>query len=234
MSVLRPALKILRSVEVGPRYLLIPIFLSLAAAAFEGIGTGLLVPLLRGLVEKDFSFLSDSSWGKIILDHAPWVFNQGHLQTFSLFLVLVFVASLSRITLSYLSDVSYAFRLRQLAHEVRCLLFERLLSYGKLYFDRNKQGELHNVVLGFTRQVMYHVRTLHGQLKWLFMLVAYVVLMLVISWKLTIFIALIFPIFHFSLNKIIKKIGDVSREYAKADSEVSNVFYNVIFLHQFS
>ncbi len=59
-STIGKLLQLLRAINIHPGYLLIPISLSIVAAASEGFGMSLLVPLLQGFLAKNFAFLRDT------------------------------------------------------------------------------------------------------------------------------------------------------------------------------
>ena len=61
-STVRKIRFLLKQIHIHPAYMLGPIFLSLLTAAFEGIGIGLLVPILTGFLQKNFSFIIDAPY----------------------------------------------------------------------------------------------------------------------------------------------------------------------------
>lgn len=220
--------KLCKEIRIGPGYVLVPVALSLGAAVFEGISAGLLVPLLRGLIEGNFQFLAQHPAGQWLYGLVPGLFQGDTLLGFGFLLVCVSVAGFLRICLAYFAQLTFSYRLRHFVHKVRSLLFSRLLRFGKLYFDRTKQGEIHNVVLNFTTYIANILQRVLGQLQWFLLLIVYISLMLFISWELTVIVLCLFPVYHFSVNRLIGKIGKASKQYATADSQVSNTFHNVI------
>jgi hypothetical protein len=51
-------LLLMHRIHIRPIYILIPAALSFATAFFEGIGIGLLIPILNGFLTKSFSFVT--------------------------------------------------------------------------------------------------------------------------------------------------------------------------------
>ena len=220
--------KLLKELEIGPSYIFLPLGLSLAAAIFEGFSTGLLIPLLQGLVDSDFSFLESSIVGDFLESLWPEFFQQSSLRIFALLLGLVFVSTFIRLLLAYFSDIAFSWRMHVLAHRLRARVFEKLLTYGKQFFDQNKQGEIHNTVINFSIQIVHKLQTVHSQLKWVLMLFAYATLMVLISWELTLVVLVMLPLYHLSVSKLISGIGVASDDYARADGEMSQKLFGAL------
>ena len=200
----------LHKMDMKLTYFLIPVFLSLLAASFEGISAGLLIPLARGVIRMDFSFVREMPVFKIILAKISQTFTVSNSTIFILLVGSVFTAAIAKNIFLYLASINVIYRVRKFSHNVRKLLFNRYLSFGKLFFDRSSQGYLHNLLVGFTSTVAQRLLEVHGAFNQFFMLIVYIILMFAISWRLTILLIIISPIFYYSLRWLIEKIKKTS------------------------
>ncbi|MBU2251614.1 MAG: ABC transporter ATP-binding protein/permease, partial [Candidatus Omnitrophica bacterium] len=92
----------------------------------------------------------------------------------------------------------------------------------------NNTGSLNQVLIGFTNAVASQVMILESSLTSVFILVAYLVIMLVISWKLTIFVMLIFPLVAYSSKWVIEKIKKSSMIWAEAHTILGRRIFNTL------
>lgn len=217
-----------RETGLRPAYFAIPVLLGLGAALFEGISMGLLVPLAQGVLTRDFSFLHEKRFLGVGAENLFGGPHPADALVFAFLLLAVFSAAVAKNVLQYGSMVGVSYLVRKFSSNLRKLLFSRCLSYGKLYFDRASQGSIHGLILQFTQTIANRLLDLQQLFAWLFMLAAYLALMLVISWPLTLCVVLLFPLLNFSLRWIILRIERTSQLNAQAQSELSKRVFDVL------
>ncbi len=219
--------KFLDKTQIQPASIVIPVFLSLTAALLEGAMTTLLIPLAKGIIQMDFSFVKETAIFKIMEGFfKPFVFSN---QTIFIILVgSIFILAVTKNILRYAASLGVMFQVRKLSNNLRQLVFARYLSFGKQFFDRNSQGYLNNIITGFISLIAQNLMLLHTALSHSFMLIIYVILMFLISWKLTLVTLFIFPLSYYTLEWLIKKIKKTSQSYANAEGDLNKYLYNML------
>ena len=218
----------LKRVELHPAHFILPSFLALAATLFEGISVGLLVPTLKGLIDKDYSFAKNLAILKHIFNFFPEVFLEHNFAIFGLIIGFIFTAAIMKNILQYFSSLSVAFQVKRLSSNLRKLVYERYLSFGKLYFDQHNVGHLYQILITYTHQVAHRMHSLHNALYQFFTLFVYFFIMVTVSWQLTLFVAVLLPALYLSLSWVIQKIKRTSKFYTDSYSELGKRISNAL------
>ncbi|MCF7844226.1 MAG: ABC transporter ATP-binding protein/permease [Kiritimatiellales bacterium] len=200
--------------------MLIPISLSLIAAAFEGVGMGLLIPILNGFLSHSFTFITESTLIGPVVSLLPVSIISNDRLLFGVMLAGFMIVFTFRNLIRYLSVVSMSFFSERSLHHLRKVLFTRYLSFGKLYFDTSNVGHHSTLLLEFSRQAISPLMVIDKLINALFSLAAYLVVLLMISWKLTVVALPLFVFLHFSIKIMIVRIKGLSRSIAKRGSEL--------------
>ncbi len=206
----------------------VSVFLSFLAAFFEGLSVVFLIPLVKGIIARDFSFVQELPYLKVITGYlfkgsVPF----SNTAVFIWLVGIIFTATILKNALQYISSLYLSRGVRQFSHLIRQVIFNRYLSFGKMFFDRNNTGYLQTVLLNFTMAVMAQFKNLALMLSSLFMLAVYFTMMMFISWRLTFLVAAIFPVLSFTLKWLIEKIrktsGFYTSSYAALSSNIANI-----------
>ena len=201
---------VLHGINIHPAYLIIPISLGIIAASFEGISVGLLIPLLDGLMQKDYSFIQDAPYiGRFVRQLPESILTSDRFLLVVLISVFTAVVFLKNI-FKYLAALSMDFFAIRALHHLRKNIFVRYLSFGKLYFDKGNIGHHANMLMQITNQALAPVLNTNKYMGALFSLIVYMVIMSLISWKLTVFALLLFVVLHFAVHEIVKSIRRLS------------------------
>ncbi|MBU0766645.1 ABC transporter ATP-binding protein/permease [Patescibacteria group bacterium] len=219
-SVIHKLISLLRGIHIHPAYLLIPIAFSLLSAVFEGAGLGLLVPILNGFLQKSFAFITDVPVLGNIVGYLPESILQNDRFLFGIILSGFLVVYILKNILRYLSIISMGYFGERALHHLRKVLFGRYLSFGKLYFDTSNVGHHNTLLLEFSRQSISPVLLIDKLINAIFSLTVYFVVLITISWKLTLVALPLFVILHFSIKFMITRIKGLSRAIAKRGSEL--------------
>ncbi|NQU73941.1 MAG: ABC transporter ATP-binding protein [Candidatus Omnitrophica bacterium] len=217
----------LHKLEIKPAYFIIPAALSLCAALFEGVSASLLIPIAKGVISMEFSFARQLPVIKDIIAAFPQFFA-GNTPIFVLLAVFTVTTAITKNALSYFSSLGVAYQTVRFTGNIRKLIFSRYLSFGKLFFDKTSQGYLQDILLNFTKMIATQLKALNDLLMHFFMLVVYCAIMLAISWKLTLFAVIAFPLLHYSLRGLIAKIKKTSKDYADYHNRLSKKVFDVL------
>ncbi|MBI2636131.1 ABC transporter ATP-binding protein [Candidatus Peregrinibacteria bacterium] len=201
---------LLRKIHIRPIHILIPLVLSLFAAMSEGVGMGLLIPILSGFLYKSFAFVTElpyaGPWMQML---PPSILRNDRL----LFVILLcgFIAVYTfKNTLKFLSIVSISYFSERTLHHLRKMLFARYLQFGKLFFDTTNIGHHSALLLDFSQRALQPLAIFDRLLNALFSLIAYFIVIFLISWKLTLVALPLFAILHFAIRTMILRIKRLS------------------------
>lgn len=203
----------LRIVGATPFQLATPVVLAAAVAALEGASVGLLVPMAIGVTQRDFGFVRALPVFSFVTERLPGWFGEGRDDFAALFVLVAlaaFGAALLKNVLSYVSHVVSSYWYGTYLSRANDYVFKRCLGFGKLYFDRVNQGSLHSV-LGYTGELIDLLSYVQRAILHVLTLLAYVGVMLWISWQLTFFVLCFFPLTHFVVRRIARHIERLSR-----------------------
>lgn len=207
--------RLLREINIHPRLLTIPILLSLIAAALEGAGMGLLIPLLNGFLQKNFTFLKDLPMvGNVLRFFPEWIVADDRM-LFATLLGGFMVIYLLRNVFRFLSVASVGYFGERALHHLRKTLFTRYLSFGKMFFDTTNVGHHNALLLEFAPSSLLPLRVIHKYINALFSLVVYLLVMCFISLQLTLFALPLFALLHFAVKSIVLTIRTHSRSIAE-------------------
>lgn len=214
-------LYLFKQANVHPLGFLLPVILALIAAALEGIGFSLLIPTIKSIIESETSFIKELFFlDKVIAFFLQITLLEGKKAVFGFLVGLIFIVILSKNVIQYISSCLMAFRLRYFSNKLRKLIYERYLSFGKLFFDENNIGRLQQILTGYTSELSQVLKDLFNVLSSIFLLFIYFVIMLFISWKLTIFVVIAFPIVNFLCEIVMEKMKRTSMAYINSVSNL--------------
>ncbi len=207
---------LLKNAGIGMRTLVVPTALALAASAAEGASLGLLIPALDSIIYR-----SGDPVGSCALPGCA-TYGTGTL------VALIFIAAVLKTSLAYLSSISIAGQVAKFAAALRTRIYEGYLGYGKLFFDRSNSGTLHQVLTTYVSMISRSLSALNSALYSAATLLVYLAIMLAISWKLTALVLACFPILHYSLRSLIRKIAATSNEHTDVYNQLGKSISNSI------
>lgn len=222
--------KFLRIMGLKPMHIILPAILSFISAFFDGIGLGLLIFLAKGMV-SDFGFVKEIPILKNILTVFPNLLPASiatpNKSIFLFLVVLVFVAVLLKNAILYASQTLSSYLNIRFKYNVYKFVFDRFLSFGKLFFDRTSQGYI-TMVIHYSGTVMNMLEVFERSVNNLAALIIYFAIMSIISWRLTMVTIFIFPVLHFSLKAIIKKLQDISTLRNESWIGMNRAVFNIL------
>ncbi|TSC80423.1 MAG: Xenobiotic-transporting ATPase [Candidatus Peregrinibacteria bacterium Gr01-1014_25] len=227
-KVLRQVYRLLREIHISPTYFIPPILLSIGGAAMEGIGAGLLIPLLNGFLTKDYSFITSLPGLSPLIQT---IFGESPLRDRTLFAVLILIfitVIILKNLLKFTATLGMSFLATRAVHHLRKQIFNTYLSFDKLYFDRSNVGHHSTVLTVFSNYAFTPVLIIDKVLQALFSLTAYFVVMCLISWKLTLLAVPIFLLLHFSVRRLIKRIQRLSMTMAQQLSVLGKTVVEIL------
>lgn len=218
----------LKEFGIRPITFFLPAILSFLAAIADGASIALLIPLVQGIIGRDFSFIQQQPVLRAFGAMIPESLLKNSAVVFAELILLVFFFAVMKNILCYAGSSLTIFQVRKFANMLRKRVYARYLSFEKMYFDRVSFGHLHQILIGYTQYIANELSTMQHFLFQFFTLLVYVAVGFFISWKLMLFAAIIFPILHFSLRLLISKIRRSSEVFSKANAEMATKISNAL------
>lgn len=195
---------------------ILPLFIFLAASLCEGATIILSIPVLDWMMKKDLGSIKNNDIFRQLVSHDAFAFLNND-KTLFIFLILgVFASAIGKNVLFLISAWGTAKQVRKVSNFLRKSIYSRYLSFGKLYFEKHSLGYLHQLITTYVDTVALEFRNLQGAGYALSTLLVYLIIMLMISVKLTLIVILVFPLLHKALNGVVKKLRDSSKSYAES------------------
>lgn len=162
-------------------HLLVLVAIALLAAALEGVGIGLLLPVIETLqqTEKPAKAAGFSGLIKGAFDHLhlPWT-----LATLLAVTVGIFILQVS---LVYLRVVLAAVAQNRLVADLRSRAFINLMDFDLAFFHRARIGEVVSALITDAYRAGYAFRSMVETCAGLCVLIMYGLLALMVSWQMT-------------------------------------------------
>ncbi|UCC94928.1 MAG: ABC transporter ATP-binding protein [Candidatus Omnitrophota bacterium] len=217
-----------RIMGVTPSFFIIQVIGAFLVAFFDGMHLGLLAPLLKGIIERDFAFLHQVPVLKTIVAYFAPAFPENPNTFLFLTLVsIVFAAALLKYVIDYLLQIYSAYKKELYHFNIKQFIFERYFSFGKLYFDRSSHGYIRQVLF-FLEQMLNLLEIIARTLVAIFTLLVYLVIMVAISWQLTIFALTIYPILNYAIRWIVIRIKRAAESRTNALMKLSREVFNIL------
>lgn len=223
---LKSQVRFLRRLGLTPVSLVFPIILSLIGASFEGLSLAALVPFLAGILSHDFSLVNALPGFSTVFRFMPSAENPVRLAV--ALVGIIAGAMVIKSAARYWAEVSVAKLVMNVSHNLRQLVFDRCLGYGKLFFDRSSLGHLSQVLMNYTAQVTNPIPHAHQIISMVFSLGIYLTLMALISWPLTLFVILVFPIMNLGLAFLIRRVKHYSEKQTESLNDLSKRVFNIL------
>jgi ABC-type multidrug transport system fused ATPase/permease subunit len=201
-------LRFFRIAQVKYIYFAPSLALSFLASCLEGLSIGLLVPLIKGMLDSNFAFISKTPVLKHIFPLLPQIGSGPNVSAFLWLVIFIFTLALAKNMMEYFSALSSARLQRAYVYRLKEQIFSRMLSFGKLFYDRSQAMRLWVLTMSSPAGLMAQVDRIKDTIGKSFLLLVYFVIMYSISWQMTLCILLIFPILHYSSRWLILKIKD--------------------------
>jgi ATP-binding cassette, subfamily B, bacterial MsbA len=216
---------ILREFKHFPKVAVLAIIFSLLAAAFEGVGLGLLLSFLQNLTSPQAEPIRTGvSWFDI------WILGVNTSAASRLYRVsaLIWLSTCLRALFNYLTNIYTEFSQIKLTDRLRKQVLEQLLSVSLSYFSTSKSGELINTV---TSEIERFRQVFNGS-AFLFTrslaVIVYLSSIFLISWQLTMLSIMLFGLMAVGLSNLNKRIRESSFEVSTANGQFSTTAIELI------
>jgi len=207
--------------------LVISSFFVLTASFVQACGIGLVVPVLNGLIDKSYfsGTLTIPVLGNIIKS-LPMELSNANIFIFMMLMISVAVY-IENIAL-YISNILVSRFSLNVNNIIKIKIFKRYLEFAKIFHDKQRSGELTAILYGTTMAASSIFTQLNNIFITTSMAATFLIIMLLISWRLTIFIFFLLLIGSYITRIITKKIISSSTESFKENVKMSSHSWNIL------
>ncbi len=209
---------------VSIKLLTLSIFLTLISSAMEAFSLGLIVPLLE-IALKHSSDITSFAFLKPLYDLLGISNNITMLVIFTA--ILIILAVIIKNLFAYLSTLITLKIGTDVTHKLRTKTLEQLLKYDLLFFEKNTTGDL-NYTIGLSSSFSELIGFMQGLVMNLMIVLSYIVLLIYLSWRMSLFIFILIPILYLSVIWLRKVIDKLSREQVVINSKLATKTFEIL------
>ena len=156
------------------------VVLGVLASLLEGLGIGLMIPLLQGT--SDSSLATNGGFFQWIDDLVGLFPLEQRIMVITGFIL---VAILLKIILAYAFTALAAWIRSSVHHKMRSEIFRRILAMPMEYLDTEPEGKLYRTLIGTTHDVAFSVYALLWLILSLCTMLVFSLFLIAIAWKFT-------------------------------------------------
>ena len=227
MTDLKQIIVFMKKTKVSFKFFSLSLFFSLGLTIFNLYMVSLLFPLVQGIISGNFNHVKDLVLIGSLISARPDIFNSS-VSLFILLTVWIYVNIFLKNILRYLASVTSGYQARGAMTNLRNLLFDKCLAFGKSFYDKNKISDIHRVIVKSTEIIDEQFKNLQNFIIDSLLIFMYFGAMIYISWKLTLIACISFPVVSFLTKKIIRAIKDSIEKKEEAGIYLSNRVHNVL------
>lgn len=182
-----------------------------------------IMPILRILFNLDTeSYVwrdwSDGQFQDVLINNFYWYVTQmigrlGASATLALMACALIVATLLKVLAAYFSDYCVIPMRNGVVTDIRNRMYTKILSLPIGFYTHERKGDIMSRLLGDVGEIEASVAaSLAGLVKNPIQIIGYLFVMVVLSWKLTVFVFILLPIAGWIMGSVGKKLKTVSLE----------------------
>ena len=194
------------------------VFLGMLASLAEGVGIGLFVPLLQSLDQTR----NTAETGNGLVDALGGLFGGVPAeQRLEMISVCILASIALKAALTYGHAALFHWLDAHISHRLRSGIFEQLLTVGYRFFERSGSGRLLNTLSGETWRASQALSVLVDLITITCTIAVYAALLLIISWKLSLVVALAMLGISFVVRRLTRRAKALGRRAAAANAALT-------------
>jgi len=202
---------------------LVMLVAGLGASLLEGLGITLIIPIVKGPEIADFAKIP-APFSYMVKLFIGLTLSQ-RLQLAGV--LLVCIAGLKGILL-YTNEVSSGKMMVVSEKNFRMLCFNQLMKVGMRYFTKQKGADLHTVCNIYARNFGSLVNIIGLSLPKAFQIIVLSVMMLILSWKITLLSAVLLAMASLVLRVLAYRMQKMGKAYAEANKTINSAIFDAI------
>ena len=191
------------------------VFLGMCASLAEGIGLGLFIPLLQSLDQSGRA----AETGNELIDALGGLFSGVPPERRLLIISACILTAIGvKALLTYGHGVLFHWLDARISHRLRSGIFEQLLTVGYRFLERSGSGRLLNTLSAETWRASQALSVLVDLITVTCTIVVYAALLLLISWKLSLVVALALLAISLLVRLLTRRAKQFGRHAAAANA----------------
>ena len=189
-------------------------FLTMALTVFS---FAFIMPILRILFKIDTTAYvwqkwSDGDFQDVLINNFYWYVTRligsvGESATLALMACALVVATLLKVMAAYMSDYLVIPMRNGVVTDIRNKMYAKILSLPIGFYTNEKKGDIMSRIMGDVVEIEASVAaSIAGLIKNPIQLIGYLFVMVVLSWKLTVFVFILLPIAGWVMGTVGKKL----------------------------
>ncbi len=198
------------------------IILGIISSFSEGLGISLFIPLLQSVSEPSSQLSNQLSHSNYLVDNLNKLFLNYSSQTRLLIIALcILVSIIIKNALTYINGILFSWFNARIGHRLRSKIFEQLLNVSYSFLETNESGKLMNTLASETWRTSQALSTLVGLIITTCTISVYVVLLILISWRLTLLVTVCMALISFTIQLLTRRIKILGEEAVEANSNLA-------------
>jgi subfamily B ATP-binding cassette protein MsbA len=195
------------------------VVLGVLSSLAEGLGISLFIPLLQSL-EGGEQASSNGNW---LVQSLDGLFARIPAeQRLSVISLAIFMSVLLKAVLAFGNSVLFKWLDARVSHRLRSSLFRQLLNVSYGYFQRRDSGKLLNTLSNETWRTSQALSVLVGMIITTCTLVVYSLLLLLISWQLTLLVGVAMTGIALVVRLLTRHVARLGQEATEANAVLSS------------
>ena len=182
-----------------------------------------IMPILRILFNLDTTSYVWKDWGSgqfqdVLINNFYWYVTQligrvGPTATLALMAAMLIFATLLKVMAAYMSDYSVIPMRNGVVTDIRNQMYAKIVSLPIGFYSNERKGDIMSRLLGDVGEIEASVAaSISGLVKNPILIIGYLFVMVVLSWKLTLFVFILLPIAGWIMGSVGKKLKAKSLE----------------------
>ena len=218
----------LRVSKVNLWFLVLSIFLSFCFTLFTMYSVSLLLPLTKGIIGGDFGDVQKMAGIGHLVKYFHVFFNSP-TRVFVALIIWVYLMTIIKNILSYLAFLSTQYQAKLATTKLRQLLVAKCVSFGKKFYDDNTISYIQSILTKSTGLIESQFKLFQQFIIQFLLLVVYLIVMVKISFLLTLIAIIIFPVVGFFTKILTRKITVATLAYSKTSMNLNDKIFNMLY-----
>ena len=209
--------KVLPLLKLYPWAIPIIIVLGSLSSLLEGLGISLFIPLLQNLDLNS----QQSNGENPLISFLNRIFINVSPEDRILIIALCILASiLLKNCLVYSNNVLVAWLNSRISHRLRSGIFQQLLSISYSFLERSEPGKLMNTLASETWRTSQAIAVFIGLLVNICTISVFVILLLLISWQLTLLVAVCMILISIIIQLATRRVKKLGQQAVEVNSVI--------------
>ncbi len=185
----------------------------------EGLGISLFIPLLQSLNQTN----SQAASGNELIGSLNRLFGDVSPNNRILIIALCILGSIFlKNCLSYSNAILFSWLNSRISHRLRSGIFKQILSVSYSFLESNESGKLINTLATETWQTSRAIGVLVGLIINVCTICVFVVLLLLLSWQLTLLVAVFMVLISMSIQLVTREVKNLGQQAVQVNSTLGN------------